>query len=136
MTATQQIKTGLMAYLGEIELAGVSVVDPNQRAEFILPILAVDVPACEVFNQALPMVHKAEITVTLRAHSGDEDEASIDTWTDLVESALHDRSALTDTLNSSGIRVYEWTYNGSLREWDEAVLHITFTAECVVQRIG
>jgi hypothetical protein len=136
MTTTQQLKTALMTYLGECDLSSLSIVDANQRAEFILPILAVDLVSAEVFNQALPMVHGAEIAITLRAHSGDEDDAEVSSWVDIVESALHDRSALTDILSSSGIKVFDWTYDGSVEEWDDAVLHVTFTAKCVVERIG
>ena len=133
MTATQQIKTGLMAYLSELNIDGVTVVDANQRAEFILPILAVDVPNCEVFNQSLPTVFNAEIVVTLRAHSGDEDEASILEWIESIETAMRDKSAITSILYDSGLVVHNWVYGGSLQEWDEAVLHVTFPAECVVQ---
>jgi hypothetical protein len=136
MTATQQIKTALLTYLGACDLPGVSVVDATQRADFILPILAVDIPSVSAFAQPLPMVHNAEVTITLRAHSGDEDEADVASWVDIVESALHDRSALTDTLAGTGIKVYDWTYDGSLQEWDEAILHITFSAKCVVERVG
>lgn len=136
MTATQKIKTAIMEYLGACELPGVSIVDPTQRAEFILPILAVDLPTVDAFSQALPMVHSAEVVITLRAHSGDEDEADVASWVDVVESALHDRSSLTDILTSAGIKVYDWTYDGSLQEWDEAVLHVTFSARCVVERIS
>jgi hypothetical protein len=136
MTATQQIKNALITYLGGCGLTGVSIVDALQRAEFILPILAVDLPSVAAFDQTLPMVHSAEVTITLRAHSGDEAEDDVDSWVDVVESALHDRSALTDILSSAGIKVYDWTYDGSTEEWDDAILHVTFAAKCVVERIS
>lgn len=133
MTATQRIKNGLMAYLGELSLDGVTTVDANQRAEFILPIMAVDVPACDAFNQSLPMVNNATAVVTLRAHSGDEDDASISSWIESVEIAMRDKAAITSLLYDHGMVVHNWTYSGSVQEWDESVLHVTFPAECIVQ---
>jgi hypothetical protein len=136
MTATQQLKQALITYLSDQEIDGVTVVDETQRAAFILPIIAIGIDSAEVFNPALPMVHKASVNITLRAHSGDEDESDMATWANQIESCLHDRSAVSSVLSDANLKMHEWTYNGSVEEWDDVIYHVTFSAECVIQRMS
>ena len=38
-------------------------------------------------------------------------------------------------LNQSQVIFWDWTYNGSSQNWDEALLEVTFTAACKFGRI-
>ena len=135
MTAARQIKAALMTYLGECSLSdALAIVDADSRAEIALPVLSVAVTGIESHSQALSMVHRASVNITLRSHSGDETEIDIQAWSDQIESALHDSSSLAAALSTAGLTVYEWTYNGAETEWDEATSEVTFSASVMVQR--
>lgn len=137
MTAARQIKAAVIAYLGECDLdADISIVDADARAEIELPTLAVAVSGMEAHSTALNMVHRAEVSITLRSHAGDETETDIQTWSDQIESALHDSSGLAAVFSNAGLTVYEWTYAGAQTEWDEATSEVTFSASVLVQRQG
>lgn len=135
MTATQQLKTAVITYLTENEVDdAITIVDGKQRTEIELPTLAVEVASSDAHSAALHMVHNCELELTLRTHSGDEDDADVDSWIDRIESLLHDYSSLAATLSDAGITVYEILYQGSTQDWDEAVLETTFALSCVIQR--
>ena len=137
MTAARQIKAVLIEYLEGCELdAEISIVDADRRSGFDLPVLAVSVAGIEAHSQALSMVHSADVTITLRSHSGDETEADILAWSDSIESALHDSSSLAGVFSNAEMTVYEWIYAGSETSWDESTSEVTFSASILVQRIG
>ena len=137
MTAARQIKAAVITYLGECDLDDdIAIVDADSRAEIALPTLAVAVSGMEAHSQALCMVHRAEVSITLRSHSGDESEDSIQTWADQIESALHDCSGIAAVFSNANLAVYEWTYAGAETEWDESTSEITFSASVLVQRQG
>jgi hypothetical protein len=137
MTAARLIKAAVIFYLGECELdEDISIVDADARAEIELPTLTVAVESMEPHSIALNMVHRAEVSITLRSHPGDDTETEIQTWSDQIESALHDSSGLAAVFSNAGITVYEWTYAGAETEWDEATSEVTFSASILVQRQG
>jgi hypothetical protein len=136
MTATQQIKQAVIDYLTACEIdPDLQIVDAKQREVFDLPIVAVDIIATEAHSSALSMVHRAEVSIMLRSHPGDEAEAAIQSWSDRIESALYDNSAITAIFSDAGIMVYEWIYAGNTQIWDESVLGVEFTASTLVQRM-
>jgi hypothetical protein len=135
MTASQKIKTAVMDYLAECGLdESISIVDADSRAELSLPSLSVNITSMDAHSQALFMVHRAEVELTLRSHTGDDAEADVLTWSDQIESALHDSSGLAAVFSDAALTVYEWTYGGSKTEWDESTSEVTFTASVLVQR--
>jgi hypothetical protein len=135
MTASRKIKTVVMDYLGQCGLdEGISIVDADSRAELALPTLAVDVPSMGAHSTALSMVHRAEVELTLRSHTGDDTETDVLAWADQIESALHDSSGLAAIFSDAAMTVYEWTYGGSKTEWDESTSEVTFSASVLVQR--
>ena len=136
MTASQQIKKAVIDYLTACEIdPDLQIVDAKQREVFDLPIVAVDIIATEAHSSALSMVHRAEVSIILRSHPGDEVEAMVQSWSDRIESALYDNSAITSIFSDSGIMVYEWLYAGNTQIWDESVLGVEFTASTLVQRM-
>ena len=136
MTTTQRIKDTLVAYLTDHSPAdAILVADANARTALTLPCLAVDIQGSAAHSVALHMVSTAEVTITLRAHTGDEPEADIAAWIDQLESLFFDQSAMVDALNQSHVIFWDWTYNGSVQNWDEALLEVTFTAACTFGRI-
>lgn len=135
MTASRQIKAAVIDYLKQCGLdADIAIVDADQRAAVALPCLAVSVESMEAHSQALSMVHRATVEVSLRSHTGDDTETDFQTWSDQIESALHDSSGLAAVFSSGGLTVYEWTYAGSDTEWDESTSEVTFSAAVLVQR--
>jgi len=136
MTTTQRIKDTLVAYLTDHSPAdSILVADANARETFTLPCLVVDIQGSAAHSVALHMVSTAEVTITLRAHTGDEPEADIAAWIDQLESLFFDQSAMVDALNQQHVIFWDWTYNGSVQNWDEALLEVTFTAACTFGRI-
>jgi len=137
MTASNKIKSAVIAYLGQCGLdENISIVDADSRAQITLPTLAVDVPSMDAHSQALCMVHRAEVVLTLRSHVGDDAEADVLTWSDQIESALHDSSGLADVFSDAALTVYEWTYGGSETDWDESTSEVKFSASVLMQRQG
>jgi len=137
MTAAKKIKNAIIAHLGTCELdPDISIVDADIRAELELPTLAVAVRSIDSHSQALNMVHRADVEIILRSHTGDETESNVQAWADQVESALHDSSSLVATFTDDDMTVYEWTYNGAQTEWDESTSEVTFAASILVQRLS
>ena len=50
-------------------------------------------------------------------------------------SMFFDQSSMIHALNQSQVIFWDWTYNGSSQNWDEALLEVTFTAACTFGRI-
>ena len=136
MTTTQRIKDTLVSYLTDNSPDdSILVTDANARSVITLPCLAVDIQGSTAHSAALHMVSTADVSITLRVHTGDEPEADVAAWIDQLESLFFDQSAMVDALNQSHVMFWGWTYNGSVQNWDEALLEVTFTAACTFGRI-
>ena len=135
MTASNQIKSAVMEYLIQCGLdESIAIVDADSRAELTLPSIAVDVGGMEAHSNAISMVHKAEVTLTLRSHVGDDAETDVLAWSDQIESAMHDSSSLAAVFSDAAMTVYEWLYGGAQTQWDESTSEVKFTASVMVQR--
>ena len=132
MTTSQRIKLSLIAVLNAAKPdESITVVDAKQRGELSLPLLAVDVTSTTAHSEALQNVERIELTATLRVHSGDDED--IDAWVDQIETVLTDVSFMK-AATSDLVKVYAWTYSGSVQEWDESVLEVSFTIETLCSR--
>ena len=132
MTTSQRIKLSLIAVLETAKPdEAITVVDAKQRVELALPLLAVDVTSAAAHSEALQNVERIELTATLRVHAGDDDD--IDGWIDQIETILTDVSFIK-AATSDLVKVYAWTYSGSVQEWDESILEVSFTIETLCSR--
>lgn len=132
MTTSQRIKLSLIAVLDAAKPdESIAVVDAKQRGELALPLLAVDVTATSAHSEALQNVERIELVATLRVHAGDDED--IDAWIDQIETTLTDVSFLK-AATSDLVKVYSWMYSGSVQEWDESVLEVSFTVETMCSR--
>jgi len=132
MTTSQRIKLSLIAVLDAAKPdEAIAVVDAKQRGELALPLLAVDVTAAAAHSEALQHVERIELTATLRVHAGDDDD--IDGWIDQIETILTDVSFIK-AATSDLVKVYAWTYSGSVQEWDESILEVSFSIETMCSR--
>jgi len=132
MTTSQRIKLSLIAVLETAKPdESITVVDAKQRSELALPLLAVDVTSAAAHSEALQNVERIELTATLRVHAGDDDD--IDGWIDQIETILTDVSFIK-AATSDLVKVYAWTYSGSVQEWDESILEVSFTIETLCSR--
>lgn len=132
MTTSQRIKLSLIAVLDAAKPdESITVVDAKQRSELALPLLAVDVISTTAHSEALQNVEKIELVATLRVHSGDNED--IDGWIDQIETALTDVSFLK-AATSDLVKVYAWTFSGSVQEWDESILEVSFNIETMCSR--
>jgi len=132
MTTSQRIKLSLIAILEENKPdESISVVDAKQRGELALPLLAVDVTSAAAHSEALQTVERIELTATLRVHAGDDED--IDGWIDQIETILTDVSFMK-AATSDLVKVYAWTYSGSVQEWDESILEVSFSIETLCSR--
>lgn len=135
MTASQQIKETLIEYLIEnTPDVSIAIVDGKQRAEIELPTIAVDVVGTAAHSTALSNVTTGQAQIVLRHHAGDESAADVPTWIDELESMFFDKSRMVDTLNSTGVMFFDWNYNGSTQDFDDAILEVTFTADILFAR--
>jgi hypothetical protein len=132
MTTSQRIKLSLIAVLEASKPdESISVVDAKQRGELALPLIAVDVSAAAAHSEALQTVERIELTATLRIHAGDDED--IDGWIDQIETILTDVSFMKEA-TSDLVKVYAWTYSGSVQEWDESILEVSFSIETMCSR--
>jgi hypothetical protein len=132
MTTSQRIKIAVIAALNTYRPSDqIAVVDAKQRAEIDIPVLAVDITSAEAHSEALQHVERLGVQVILRCHAGDDDD--IDGWIDQIETLLTDVS-LMKALATDTVKVYSWVYGGSTQDWDESMLEVTFSAECLVAR--
>lgn len=133
----KKIKQAAIDYLTACEIDDdLLVVDAEIRTEIELPCIAVKVESMEPHSSALSMVHRAEVSLTLRSHPGDDTEDTFNGWADLIESALHDKSTVSAIFSDAGLTVYEWLYAGATTEWDESTVEQTFRASVLCQRTG
>jgi len=132
MTTSQRIKLSLIAVLEASKPdESISVVDAKQRNELALPLLAVDVTSAAAHSEALQNVERIELTATLRVHAGDDED--IEAWIDQIETILTDVSFMK-AATSDLVKVYSWTYSGSVQEWDESILEVAFSIETLCSR--
>lgn len=132
MTTSQRIKISLISVLDANKPdESIVVVDAKQRGELALPLLAVEVTAVTAHSEALQNVERIELTATLRIHAGDDED--IDPWIDQIETILTDVSFMKDA-TSSLVKVYSWVYSGSVQEWDESILEVSFSVETLCSR--
>jgi hypothetical protein len=132
MTTSQRIKLSLIAVLEASKPdESISVVDAKQRNELALPLLAVDVTSAAAHSEALQNVERIELTATLRVHAGDDED--IEAWIDQIETILNDVSFMK-AATSDLVKVYSWTYSGSVQEWDESILEVAFSIETLCSR--
>lgn len=132
MTTSQRIKISLISVLDANKPdESITVVDAKQRSELALPLLAVEVTAASAHSEALQNVERIELTATLRIHAGDDED--IDPWIDQIETILTDVSFMKDA-TSNLVKVYSWVYSGSVQEWDESILEVSFSVETLCSR--
>jgi len=136
MTAAQRIKNALVECLADNSPdESIAVVDARQRAEIELPTLTVDVVGTTAHSTTLSSVTQAQAQIVLRCHAGDESEADIPAWIDALESLFFDKSLMISTCgNADGVMFYDWNYNGSTQDFDDAILEVTFTADILFMR--
>lgn len=136
MNTTQALKNNLINYLESANPAPdtIAVVDAKRRAEIELPTLAVEVASAEPHSASLPHIQRSSVEIALRCHAGDEADADVQTWVDQIESALNDASQVKFSC-ADGMRMDYWIYQGSREEWDESILEVTFSAECLSVRM-
>lgn len=132
MTTSQRIKISLISVLDANKPdESIAVVDAKQRGELALPLLAVEVTAASAHSEALQNVERIELTATLRIHAGDDED--IDPWIDQIETILTDVSFMKNA-TSNLVKVYSWVYSGSVQEWDESILEVSFSVETLCSR--
>jgi hypothetical protein len=132
MTTSQRIKISLISVLDANKPdESIVVVDAKQRGELALPLLAVEVTAASAHSEALQNVERIELTATLRIHAGDDED--IDPWIDQIETILTDVSFMKNA-TSNLVKVYSWVYSGSVQEWDESILEVSFSVETLCSR--
>ncbi len=136
MTAAQRIKNELITYLSDNSPdESIAMVDARQRGEIELPTLTVDVVGTAAHSTTLSNVTQAQVQIVLRCHAGDEAESDIPTWIDVFESYFFDKSLMIATCGSAnGVTFYDWNYNGSTQDFDDAILEVTFTADILFMR--
>lgn len=135
MTTTQHIKETLIAYLNDHSPdEAITIVDARQRAEISLPTLAVDITGTSAHSSTLSMVTQAQIEIKLRSHAGDEADVDIPSWIDQLESLFFDKSSIIAALNQEPVLFYDWNYNGSTQDFDDAILEVSFTADILFSR--
>lgn len=136
MTTAKRIKNCLITYLMDNRPdESIAIIDASQRELATLPALAVAVSSIAPHSEALRDVERAQVELTLRIHAGDEDETvDIDSWTDQIESALNDPSAIVALGEDTGLYIYHWIYSGATQSFNDAALDTTFTAECLCMK--
>ena len=136
MNTQKRLKDLLIAYMIEKRpSADIEVIDSKQTDLAVLPSLAVSVPSVEPHSKALWNVERCQLSMTLRLHVGDtEDTALLDDWMDSIETTLANPNQLVQLGSEADIVIFDWTYNGSIQEWDDSAIDTTFSAECLVTR--
>lgn len=134
MTITQQLKENLIGFLDEVKPdESIAIVDAKQREEIELPVAAIDIVSVTAHSEALPMVQRIGMNITLRVHSGDTEEARIDDWINTFETALHDDVSIVGVI-SDQLKVHHWLYNGSSQDWDGEIVEVVFYCDCLASR--
>lgn len=134
MTITQRVKSVIMEILTEsIPSPSITVVDAKQRATPILPFIAVDVASVSNYSDELPQVQRVSMDIVLSVHAGDEDDNDVENWIACIESTLEQANDVSN-LSIDGVIIYSWTYGGSTQEWDDSILQVNFSVECLATR--
>ena len=134
MTITQRVKSVIMEILTESTPSpSITVVDAKQRATPILPFIAVDVASVSNYSDELPQVQRVSMDIVLSVHAGDEDDNDVENWIACIESTLEQANDVSN-LSIDGVIIYSWTYGGSTQEWDDSILQVNFSVECLATR--
>lgn len=134
MTITQRVKSVIMEILTEsIPSPSITVVDAKQRATPILPFIAVDVASVSNYSDELPQVQRVSMDIVLSVHAGDEDDNDVENWIASIESTLEQANDVSN-LSIDGVIIYSWTYGGSTQEWDDSILQVNFSVDCLATR--
>jgi hypothetical protein len=132
---SNRLKQGLVdALQGSFSDADtVAIVDAKQRADTVLPMIAVDVASATNHSSALREVQRVNLTVTLVCHYADDEPSQIQEWIDELEVILAQGKDMQE-LATNGIRIFDWVYVGSVEEWDEESHTTNFTVATICTR--
>jgi hypothetical protein len=128
---SKRIISNLIAYLeSQLDGLGIRVADAQDVSALSLPCVAVAVSSLESYAASMKNVHRAEITVSIRQHVGDDDTQDMPAAIgDIVESALCDYSAAKSYVAGCDF----WQYGGATDEWDGSILETTHSVSAVVR---
>ena len=134
MTITQRVKNVIMEILTDsVPSPSITVVDAKQRATPILPFIAVEVAGVSNYSDELPQVQRVSMDIVLSVHAGDEDDNDVENWIAEIESTLQQANDVSSQ-NADGVIIYSWIYSGSRQEWDDSILQVNFSVECLATR--
>lgn len=135
MTTSQRLKAAIIAALQENSPDPViSIVDAKIREEIQLPVLAVDIESVSPHSEALQDVERVSAVATLRVHVGDEEPGTLEGWADSIEAILADEDLIKNE-GQSLLKIFSFVYQGSVQNWDENILEISFSAESLCTRL-
>ena len=134
MTITQRVKNVIMEILTDaVPSPSITVVDAKQRATPILPFIAVEVAGVSNYSDELPQVQRVSMDIVLSVHAGDEDDNDVENWIAEIEATLQQANDVSSQ-SGDGVIIYSWIYSGSRQEWDDSILQINFSVECLATR--
>jgi hypothetical protein len=134
MTITQRVKNVIMDILADsVPDTSITVVDAKQRATPILPHIAVDVASVSNYSDELPQVQRVSMDIVLSVHAGDEDDNDVENWIAEIEATLQQANDVSSQ-SGDGVIIYSWIYSGSRQEWDDSILQVNFSVECLATR--
>lgn len=135
---TDKLTNALIAILDASKPdASITVADARSLDEVDLPTIAVSIGNPERHSLAVPGVMKCAVEITLRAHSGDDDDrATLTTWADEIEQLINGPDTIRDAISNSGLGLlcYLFKLDGGATEWDETTFQAQFTAESWIVR--
>jgi hypothetical protein len=117
--------------------ASITVADARSLDGIELPTIAVDVADPERHSMAIPGVMKCPVSITLRAHSGeDATRANLTTWADAIEKLINSPTDIRDGITSSGLGIQcdFFKLDGGATRWEETTFEAVFSAEAWVVR--
>jgi hypothetical protein len=130
---TDKLTNALIAILDASKPdASITVVDARTLSEIDLPTIAVSVESAERHSLAIPGVMKCQVEITLRAHSGDDDDrATLTTWADEIEQLINAPDTIRDGITNSGLglQCYLFKLDGGTTKWEETTFEAGFSAE-------
>ena len=134
MTITQRVKNVIMEILTDsVPSPSITVVDAKQRATPILPFIAVEVAGVSNYSDELPQVQRVSMDIVLSVHAGDEDDNDVENWIAEIEATLQQANDVSSQ-SGDGVIIYSWIYSGSRQEWDDSILQVNFSVECLATR--
>lgn len=100
-------------------------------------MIAVDVADPERHSLAIPGVMKCPVTITLRAHSGDDaTRDDLTDWADAIEALINDPAEIRDAITAAvdGLQCDYFKIDGGSTNWEETTFEATFSAEAWIVR--